>query len=300
MPTALGVKSAIGLDSLYYAVQTSDDPAGVPVYGTIYPLVGAKTASFNAAASLVSNFADDSVFELMESMGEKALTISVVDMLPADEARILGYDYLNGAIIRKASASSPYIAIMGRTLLSDGSYGYFRYYKTKFGKANSEDATREASPSPRMMTLEGRVSDLISTTYKGKFMEKVRSDDTSVPAGTISSWFTSVGHSTGALGAVTVSAAPGTAGQVVFTFTKVGGNTNMSTGTFIVPKIQIFLNGTGAVQAPTWAFGATGGATQTATASGNSAGASSWLVSSDVQDVNGIGCTAKGGTLTIT
>ena len=297
---ALAAKSAIGLDKIYYSVMTSDDPAGVPVYGTIYPLVGAKTLSFNAAASLATNFADDMAFETFESMGEKGITLSIVDLLPADEARLCGYDYINGAIIRKDSASSPNVAIMARALLSDGSYGYVRYYKAKFGKANSEDTTREASPSPRMVTMEGRISSLQSTTYAGKFMEKVRSDDPSVGAGVISGWFTSVGHSTGALGAVTVAAAPGTAGQVVFTFTKVGGNTNMNVGTFIVPKIQIFLNGTGAVQAPTWAFGATGGATQTATASGNSAGASSWLVSSDVQDVNGIGVTAKGGTLTIT
>jgi hypothetical protein len=74
----------------------------------------------------------------------------------------------------------------------------------------------------------------------------------------------------------------------------------MNQGTFAIPKIQIFLNSTGAVQAPTWAFGASGGATQTATASGCTAGASQWLVSSEVQDVNGIGVTAKGGTVTIT
>lgn len=297
---ALTQKSAIGLDKLYYAVQSSDDFTGVPVYGTIYPLVGAKTASFNAAAAMTTNFADDSAFELMETMGEKGITLSVVDLLPADEARLLGYEYVNGAVIRKDSAPSPYVAIMGRAMLSDGSYGYFRYYKCKFGKANSEDATREATPTPRTVTMEGRVASLVSSTYAGKFMEKVRSDDVTVPAGVISGWFTSVGHSTGAMGAVTVAAAAGTAGQVVFTFTKAGGNTVMNQGTFIVPNIQIFLNSTGAVQAPTWTFGTSGGANQTATASGCTAGASSWLVSDHVQDVNGVGCTAKGGTVTIT
>jgi hypothetical protein len=64
--------------------------------------------------------------------------------------------------------------------------------------------------------------------------------------------------------------------------------------------IQIFLNSTGVVQSPTWTFGASGGATQTATASGNTAGASTWLVSSAVEDINGIGVTAKGGTATVT
>lgn len=296
----LKVQSSIGLDKLYYAVQTSDDPAGVPVYDTIYPLVGAKTLSFNAAAALTTNFADDSAFELMESIGEMGLSLSVVDILPEDQARLLGHTYLNGAIIRKSADSSPYVAIMGRVMMADGSYGYVRYYKVKFGKANAEDATREASPAPRTMSLEGRVAALVSTTYAGKYMEKVRSDDPTVPAATITNWFTSVGHSTGATGAITVAAAAGSAGQVVFTFTKSGGNTNMNTGTFTVPKIAIFLNSTGAVASPTWTFGATGGATQTATASGVTAGASSWFVSSEVQDVNGVGVTAKGGSVTVT
>ncbi len=295
---ALSQKSAIGLDKLYYTVMTSDDSTGTPVYGTIYPLVGAKTLSFNSAASLTSNFADDSVFETFESTGEKSLSLSIVDLLPADKARLLGYNYANGITSGTASAASPYVAIMGRAMLSDGSYRYVRYYKVKFGKPNAEDATREASPSPRMVTLEGRVSDLISTTYIGKYMEEARSDDTGA-ATAISTWFTAVGYSTTATGAVTVAAAAGTAGQVVFTFTKAGGNTNMNQSSFIVPNIQVFLNSTGAVQAPTWAFGATGGATQTATASGCTAGASTWIVQSGVTDVNGIGTTAKGGTVTV-
>jgi hypothetical protein len=149
------------------------------------------------------------------------------------------------------------------------------------------------------MTLEGRVSDLISTTYAGKFMEKVRSDDPSVATATITNWFTAVGHSTGALGAITVAAAAGTAGEVVFTFTKAGGNTVLDQSTFTDPNIVVFLNSTGAKQVPTWAFGTSGGVTQTATASGCTAGASSWLVSSEVQDINGIGVTAKGGTVTV-
>jgi hypothetical protein len=148
--------------------------------------------------------------------------------------------------------------------------------------------------------MEGRVAALTSLTYSKKYGEKVRSDDTNVPAATITNWFTAVGHATSATGAITVAAAPGTAGQVVFTFTKAGGNTVMNQGTFRIPKIQIFLNSTGAVQNPTWTFGASGGATQTATASGNTAGASSWLVSSEIQDVNGIGVTARGGAVTIT
>jgi len=300
MPTPLAVKSSIGLDKLYYAVQLSDDPAGAPVYDTIYPLIGAKTLSFNAAASLTTNFADDSPFELMETTGEMGLTLSVVGLLPADEARLQGHQYVNGAIIRGAEDASPYIAIMGRTLLADGSYGYVRYYKVKFGKANAEDATREASPAPRTVTMEGRVAALVSTTYSKKYGEKVRSDDTNVPASTIANWFTAVGHSTGANGAVTVAAAPGGAGEIVFTFTKAGGNTVMNQGTFIVPKIQIFLNSTGVVENPTWTFGTSGGATQTATAAGLTAGASTWLVSNQVQDINGIGVTAKGGTATVT
>ena len=295
---ALSQKSAVGLKGLYYAVQTSDLADGTPVYGTIYPIVGAKTLSFNSAASLTTNFADDSAFETFESMGEKGITLSIVDLLPQDKARLLGQTYTNGVIEGNDSASSPYVAILARILLSDGSYRYVRYYKVKFGKPNAEDATREASPSPRTVTMEGRVASLISTTYAGKYAEEARSDDTTATTA-ISTWFTAIGYRGAATGAVTVAAAAGAAGEVVFTFTKAGGNTNMNQGTFIVPNVQIFLNSTGAVQSPTWTFGSTGGATQTATAAGCTAGASQWIVSSGVQDINGIGTTAKGGAVTV-
>jgi phi13 family phage major tail protein len=295
---ALSQKSAIGLDRLYYAIQTSDVSTGVPVYGTIYQLVGAKALSFNAAASLITTFADDSAFETFESMGEKGITLSIVDLLPEDKARLLGYNYAGGIMEGNDSDSSPYVAIMGRAMLSDGSYRYVRYHKVKFGKPNAEDATREATPAPRTVTLEGRVASLISSTYAGKFMEEARSDDTNA-ATAISTWFTAIGYQSAATGALTVAAAAGAAGEVVFTFTKAGGNTILNQGTFINPNISIFLNSTGAVQSPTWTFGTSGGATQTATAAGCTAGASTWVVTDGIKDFNGIGATPKGGTVTI-
>lgn len=292
---AMTQRSALGLDKLYYGLVTKDDTTGFTV-GTIYPLPGAKTLSYNRAASLATNFADDKAFEQMETTGEKGITLSIVDLLPEDEARILGRTYLNGAIQEGSADASPDICIMGRTKLNGGKYGYFVYYKVKFGKPNSEDATQEASPAPRTVTMEGRVSDLI---YNGLSREKVRDDDPSVPASRITNWFTNPTFASADLGSVTVAAAAGTAGQVVFTFTKAGGNTVLDQTTFIDPNIVVFLNSTGAKQSLTWAFGTSGGATQTATASGCTAGASSWYVSGSVKDSNGVGCTPKGGTVTV-
>jgi phi13 family phage major tail protein len=263
----------------------------------MYPLIGAKTASVNRAASLVTNFADNKAFETMESTGEKGMSLSIVDILPEDYARIFGHTYLNGSVSEKNSDQSPDLCLAFRTELTGGAYGYVYVYKVKFGKPNWEDATREASPSPRAITVEGRISDLV---FNGMSIDKLRSDDPAADATRLANWFTTPTFQTAETGAITVAAAAGTAGQVVFTFTKAGGNTVMNQATFIVPNIQIFLNSTGAVQAPTWAFGASGGATQTATASGCTAGASQWLVSNAIKDANGIGVTAKGGAVTIT
>jgi len=290
-------RSAIGLDKLYYGLVTKDDTTGFTV-GTIYPLLGAKTLSYNRAASLATNFADDKAFEQMESTGEKGITLSIVDLLPADEARLLGRNYLNGAIQEGANDASPDVCIMGRAKLTGGKYGYFVYYKCKFGKPNSEDATQEASPAPRAVTMEGRVSDLI---FNGLSREKVRDDDDNVPAARINNWFTTPTFASANLNAVTVAAAPGTAGQIVFTFTKAGGNTNMDQSTFIDPNIVVFITATGVRSNPSgWIFGAAGGATQTATATGLTAGASTWFVSNAIKDTNGVGVTARGGTATVT
>lgn len=295
---ALAVKSAIGLSNIYYAVQTSDDPAGVPAYGPVYALPGAKALAHNSAASLTSNFADDQVWELMESTGEQGITLTVVDMLPADQARILGHTYANGAIIKKETDVSPYVAIMGKVQLSDGSYGYVRYYKVKFGKANSEDSTKEATPAPRTMVFEGRVASLQSSTYKGLYIEKLRSDDPNVDATYLSNFFGSVTFATGNQGALTVAAAAGTAGQIVYTFTKAGGGTNVNEAT-VLTGLSAFVTSSGAKLTPTSVtMGASGGATQTVTFNGLTAGGTTW-VANGVTDSAGVLVTPKTGTVTV-
>jgi phi13 family phage major tail protein len=296
---ALSVKSAIGLSDIYYAVQTSDDPSGIPAYGPVYSLPGAKALAHNSAAALTSNFADDQVWELMESTGEQGITLTVVDMLPADQARVLGHTYANGAIIKKETDVSPYVAIMGKVMLSDGSYGYVRYYKVKFGKANSEDSTKEATPAPRTMVFEGRVASLQSTTYKAMTIEKLRSDDPNVDASYLANFFNSVTFSSGNQGALTVAAAAGTAGQIVFTFTKAGGGTNVNEAT-LANGIGIYITSTGAKVTPTaLTLGASGGATQTVTATGLTAVGHTWTVSG-VTDSAGVLVTPKVGTVTVT
>ena len=297
----MGVSSpvaAVGLTDIKYAVLTSDNPDGVPVYGPVKSLPGARALAYNSAASLTSFYADNQVWSLSESTGDKGITVTLVDADPEKMAEIMGHTYANGSIVKKESDVSPYLAIWGKKTYQDGSYAYVRYYKVLLGKPSSEDATREASDSPREVSFEGRVASLQSSTYKGYYIDTCVSNDTNANAAYLAAFNGSVTFPTGATGAVTVAAAAGAAGQVVFTFTKAAGTTAMSQGTFVKPNIQIFLNSTGAVQSPTWTFGATG-ATQTATASGCTAGASQWLVSDLVKDVNGVGVTAKGGTVTV-
>lgn len=291
------ITSSLGLDSLHYALVTGDSSAGYTT-GTVYPLVGAKTLSFNSAASLVSNFFDDKVGELFESTGEKGITMSVAALLPEDEARITGRTYANGEILEKNTDSSPYIAIMGRALMGNGSYGYFTYFKCKFGKPNAEDTTREATPSPRMVTLEGRVAD---TIYNGVSKSKLRSDDPTIPAGRITGYFNSPVFPSTDLNALTVTAAAGAAGKIVFTFAKTGGGAvNLNSATLTDANIIISIDSTNAIAVPTsWTLGAGGGATQLLTANGLTSVKHDFVVTSNVRDVNNIGATVKTGSVTV-
>ena len=289
-------RSSLGLDKLYYTLVTSDTTAGY-VTGTVYPLLGAKTLSYNRAGAISTVFADDLGSEQIESTGEKGLTLSVVDLLPEHEARILGRTYVNGAVQEKASDASPEIAIMGRAKMRGGKYGYFVYYKCTFMKGNSEDATQEASPSPRIVTLEGRVSDLI---FNGLSREKVRDDDTNVPVARISAWFTAPSFGSVDNNALTVTAAPAAAGVIVFTFAKTGGGAvTLNQSTVINGNVIISIDSTGVITAPTWAFGVAGGATQTATASGLTSVKHDYVVTPSVRDANNIGATAKAGSVTV-
>jgi len=300
---ALTNKPAIGLRKIRYAVMLTDNAAdSVPTYDTIYELPDAIQLSFNPNSSRTNLFADDGIaFTGVSSVGEGTLTLETADLTPDHEARLLGNSYTNGISVLKTSDQPSYIAIGGEMLLDGGTYGYVWFYKVKFSVPTSEDMTKKASIEFRTKTMEGSTLKLNSSQNIGAVRIKTRTDDPAVAASFLTGFFTTVPFASSDLGAVTVTAAAGTAGKIAFTFTKAGGgNITLNESTFLASNIYVSIDSTGALVTPTWAFAAGGvGATQVATASGFTAVKHDYVVTAGVKDVSGVGCTPKAGSVTV-
>ena len=301
---ALNNKPAIGLRKIRYAVLLTDNVGDtVPTYDTIYDLPDGIKLSFDPASSRTNLFADDGIaFTGVAAVGEGKLTLETADLTPDHEARLLGNSYTNGASVLKTSDQPVYVAIGGEILLDTGSYGYVWFYKVKFSIPTSEDTTKKASVEFRTRTMEGSTLKLNSINNLGAVRIKTRTDDPAASATFLSGFFTTVPFASSDLNAVTVTAAAGTAGKIVFTFTKAGGgNITLNEATFTAANIYVSIDSTGVLVTPSgWVFGAGGVATtQTATASGFTAVKHDYVVTSGIKDASGVGCTAKAGSVTV-
>lgn len=224
----------IGLSNVVYSIMddTTDVTAGVISYGTVYPLVGAMTLSFDRGASVATVFGDDGPFAVGDTVGEMKLTLEIADILPADYARLLGFTYANGLIAEGVSDQSPYVAIGFKTLRMgvDGAnkvYEYFWLPKVKFQKPKNDEKTKDKSLAPRTVSLEGVA---LMTTSNSKYIVRARGDDPAVASATITGWFaTPIYNPSVDLNAFTFTSAAGTISTKTFrlTFAKAGGGTTV-------------------------------------------------------------------------
>jgi phi13 family phage major tail protein len=282
---------------------TDNAADSVPTYDTIYNLPDAIRLSFNPNSSRTNLFADDGIaFTGVSSIGEGTLTLETADLTPDHESRLLGNSYASGASVLKTSDQPAYVAIGGEMLLDTGAYAYVWFYKVKFSVPTSEDTTKGASVEFRTKSMEGSTLKLNSTANLGAVRIKTRTDDPAASSTFLANFFTAVPFASSDLNAVTVTAAAGTSGKIVFTFTKAGGgNITLNETTFTASNIYVSIDSTGALVTPSgWVFG-TGGAapTQTATASGFTAVKHDYVVTSGIKDASGVGCTAKAGSVTV-
>jgi len=290
----------IGFKDLVYAVMTGGDTSAsvAPTYGAVASLC--KTAKFGydpAATQVVAYFDDQSAYSFY-SEGEKSITLETDHLTTAVKAIIYGQTVVNGVIQSGATDLPPYIAIGGKFTRGDGTFDYFWIPKVQLAKGPVNADTKGASISPQNDALTGKILNL---TYNGNWMTMVNSGHATVPAATLSGWFTQpVLAATTDLNALTVTAAAGAAGKIVFTFAKTGGgNVYINDLTVINSNFIISIDSTGAIATPTsWTIGSSGAATQIVTANGLTAVKHDFTVN-NVSDNYGVKNTIKAGSVTV-
>lgn len=292
----------IGVKNLKYALITGGDTSTTvpPTYGTVKDLAATAQFGFDPAFSQTTGYYNDAPLYVFSAHGEMSFTLAGDDVYPEAKAELLGQTYANGILVDDVADTPPYCALGGVFTRSDGTEERFWFPKVQFAKGSITVDTKGSSVTAQNDAMNGRT---VALNYNGKFRVRARSNDTALNATTWANWFSAPVYTASQdNGAVTVAAAAGSAGQIVFTFTKAGGgNANMNSASIIYPNIVIALTSGYVIQVPSsYVLAAVSGATQTLTVSGLTAGASTWFVSANVKDVSGIGVTAKMGTTTVT
>lgn len=149
MANAQEYKSAVGVDSLYYALVTQDDSGGY-VAGT--PVYLAPTAEIKAdpAVDRKTQYMDDQPYDALSVEGETSLKITIAG-IPMDVlATITGrqFDVTTGRMYDNGG-TPPYCAVGFRSMKSNGVYRYYWFLKGRFDMPGDEASTKSDKVDPK-------------------------------------------------------------------------------------------------------------------------------------------------------
>jgi phi13 family phage major tail protein len=153
----------IGLDSLYVAAVTQDDPSGYTAGTPQYMAPSAEAVQEPQAASQIE-YADNAPFDALYAEGETKITLTLtgvsVPMLAFITGRVFdsssGRMYDNGGI-------PPFVALLFRSKKSNGSQRYYCFLKGRFMMPKEDAATQKDKPDPKTVQL---IFSALKTTYK--------------------------------------------------------------------------------------------------------------------------------------
>ncbi len=171
--------SRIGVSDLHWAPLTEDPVKGTPKYGEVQALPHLKSAAVSRNASTASNHADNRVVETASQLGDKTLTLGLIDVPPDVMAVWYGLEYEKGGLF-VGEINPIYIAVMYKYTYSDGTFRYIRHGKVKPTLSDETTDTKAGSVSFQNGTYAFGAADF----NNGKPSEMlVNSDDPELPAG---------------------------------------------------------------------------------------------------------------------
>jgi len=306
---ATAVRPLIGASDLVYALmsESSDVAGGTTTYGTIYTLPNLRRISINPNSAAATLFGDDGPRISAETIGEIDVEFEIADILPADEARILGNTYSTGSIVRDLADASPYIAL-GFKLLRSGLdsatavYDYIWLYKGKMMKPAQDNQTKEDKINFQCPKLVGK---FVARQSDNQWMIKCRTDDANAATITAGFFSTVVSQSTDAT-ALTCTLSEGTVGNVgkiKLVFAKGSGSSfNIDASTLTIANVSTFEDTPESVRAGTFTTpeaGATVTVYFTPTVAYGGAATVAVIVNAGVKDTAGVACTQVADIITL-
>lgn len=147
-------RSFVGVDSIYYALVTTDDAsayaAGTPAY-----LAPAMNISQKPKTNAKTQYADNQPFDAMSSEGETTLDVEITGLQLDVLAALLGrvYDVATGRMFDNGG-TPPDVAIGFRAKKRGGNYRYYWFLKGNFMSPTEEQSTETDSPEPKSTKLQ--------------------------------------------------------------------------------------------------------------------------------------------------
>lgn len=192
----------VGLNSLYYAILTSDAPSGV-TYNNPVAIAGAINAKISPKSNTETLYCDDGPDETVTSLGEIDVEFEAKDIDLNTQAAILGHSVTGGVLTKKSTDTAPYVALGFKSKKSNGSYRYVWLYKGKFALQEQDFQTQEDKPKFQTPKIKGT---FIKRSFDDAWQKLGDEDHPDWSASTGANWFTAVdGASPGVL---TVSIVP--------------------------------------------------------------------------------------------
>jgi phi13 family phage major tail protein len=165
MANAAEKKSIVGVDSVYYAIITSDDEAGY-VVGSPAVLVPAMELKATPSSASETQYADNGPYDQVSAEGDTEMELMAPNFPESIIAQLKGapYDSATGRVFDNADPSqAPYFALGYRFKKSNGHYRYRWYLKCRIEPPGEEAQSQSDAVNLKTQTLKIRA---LKTIYK--------------------------------------------------------------------------------------------------------------------------------------
>ncbi|MBO0586116.1 major tail protein [Sporosarcina sp. E16_8] len=182
----------IGLKDLYVAEISDLDGT----FGTPYRIAKAIEAKVAPKVSSAILYADDGAAESASAEGETEIELGIDSLSNAIYAKLLGKTIdANGAVEDSTGDIPPNVALMFRSLKTNGKYRYIVYYKGSFQAPEESYKTKGETIEYNTPTIKGvfvHSDTMLNTKGEGIKRRIVDEDDLAFKPAVATGWFTKV------------------------------------------------------------------------------------------------------------
>ena len=183
----------IGLSDLHAAVLKADEKGNLS-YGTPFKIAPAVSASITPESADDSFYADDIALISNRTISAITVELETADIKDEVVSKLLGNEIDENGVVRdNINTVAPQVALMFRSLKSNGKYKYVTLYKGSFAQSSDQFQTKEESATFQTTPLTG---SFLPTIHNGDWRASVNEDSELATAEVIQDWFVNVYGST--------------------------------------------------------------------------------------------------------